>query len=352
MKKTLLLSILFSVYSFAQNAKIYPKNKIILGEENTFIYEPKKGTVVPEDVYAYYISKIGERKSPLKKVNSKYEFTVKLPDSIRTVMMIFKNNNESFVDKNNKNAFYYYLKNTKDGKAIADRLSLMEFANYAFKLNYSDAKLTSEFENLYKTNPQLKNYSDTHFRYLIALNKINPEKGKILSEKYAKELENKGDENSLINAMFYCRNANNFDKAEQLSKTILEKYPNGELAKGNFTRSFFEKISKPDFQLDESVVNQFITDFNKFPKDLYDQYTFNDIRKKLLQKEIDERNWGKIEKTEKDISEKWFAAAVYNENSWKIADGDNINSEGKDLDFAEKLAKKVFEIYYIKTILS
>jgi len=39
--------------------------------------------------------------------------------------MIFKNKNESYVDKNNNNAFSYYLKNTKDGKAIADRLSLI-----------------------------------------------------------------------------------------------------------------------------------------------------------------------------------------------------------------------------------
>jgi len=138
---------------------------------------------------------------------------------------------------------------------------------------------------------------------------------------------------------------NNFDKAEQLSKTILEKYPNGELAKGNFTRSFFENMRLPDFHLDETVVNQFISDFQKYPKHFYDKQTIDQIRTVLLKKAIEEKNWEKIENIEKEISEKWFTASVYNETAWKLADGDHINSEGKDLEFAEKLAKKSLEIY-------
>ena len=346
MKKITILFTLLSILSFSQNSKIYPKNKVVSGKENVFIYEPEKGINVPDNVYANYISSIGERKSPLKKVNSKYEFTIKLPDSIKTVMMIFKNNNETYTDKNEDKAFTYYLKNTKNGEPEADRLILMEFANYVFKLNYPDAKLSSEFENLFKTYPKLKDYSETYFRYLLAVNKANPEKGKLISEKYAKELELKGDENSLINAMSYYENPlNNFDKAEQLSKTILEKYPNGELAKGNFTRSFFENMRLPDFHLDETVVNQFISDFQKYPKHFYDKQTIDQIRTVLLKKAIEEKNWEKIENIEKEISEKWFTASVYNETAWKLADGDHINSEGKDLEFAEKLAKKSLEIY-------
>ena len=345
MKKITILFTLLSILSFSQNSKIYPKNKVVSGKENVFIYEPEKGINVPDNVYANYISSIGERKSPLKKVNSKYEFTIKLPDSIKTVMMIFKNNNETYTDKNEDKAFTYYLKNTKNGEPEADRLILMEFANYVFKLNYPDAKLSSEFENLFKTYPKLKDYSETYFRYLLAVNKANPEKGKLISEKYAKELELKGDENSLINAMSYYENPlNNFDKAEQLSKTILEKHPQGLFAKGNFTRGFFEKIRQPDFQLDEAAVNQFISDFQKYPKHFYDKQTIDQIRTVLLKKAIEEKNWEKIEKIEKEISEKWFTASVYNETAWKLADGDHNNSEGKYLEFAEKLAKKSLEI--------
>ncbi|GGP04031.1 hypothetical protein GCM10010992_14720 [Cloacibacterium rupense] len=345
MKKITILFTLLSILSFSQNSKIYPKNKVVSGKENVFIYEPEKGINVPDNVYANYISSIGERKSPLKKVNSKYEFTIKLPDSIKTVMMIFKNNNETYTDKNEDKAFTYYLKNTKNGEPEADRLILMEFANYVFKLNYPDAKLSSEFENLFKTYPKLKDYSETYFKYLIAVNKANPEKGKLLSEKYAKELENKEDENSLVKAIFYYRNANNFDKEEQLSKIILEKYPKGLLAKSKFSDSFFDKIRQPDFQLDETIVNQFISEFQKYSKHFYDIQTIDQIRTVLLKKAIEEKNWERIEKFEKEISNNWLTANLYNETAWKLADGDRINSEGKDLDFAEKLARKSLEIY-------
>ncbi|PWI49849.1 hypothetical protein, partial [Sulfoacidibacillus thermotolerans] len=123
---------------------------------------------------------------------------------------------------------------------------------------------------------------------------------------------------------YYENPLNNFDKAEQLSKTILEKYPNGLLAKGNFTRSFFAKIRLPDFQLDETPVNQFISEFQKYPKHFYDKQTMDQIRTVLLKKAIEEKNWEKIEKIEKEISDKWFTASVYNGTAWKLADGDHI----------------------------
>ena len=71
MKNLALLLSLICTFAMAQNSKIYPKSKIIPGEENVFIYEPPKGTVIPESVFVEYIAS-GHRKSPLKKVNNKY----------------------------------------------------------------------------------------------------------------------------------------------------------------------------------------------------------------------------------------------------------------------------------------
>ena len=67
---------LFSMALFSQNSKIYPKGKIILGEENTFVYEPTDAINIVDGVAAKYVYVGGYKNSPLIKKQNKDIFNV------------------------------------------------------------------------------------------------------------------------------------------------------------------------------------------------------------------------------------------------------------------------------------
>lgn len=349
MKKTTILFVLLSIFSFSQNSKIYPKNKIILGEENIFVYEPAKQFSVPENTFAHYISTVNYKKSPLKKRGNQYEFTVKLPDSIRTFVVIFKDGKDSFSDTNLDKTYSYYLKNTKNGKAQAEKLNLMNWAKNAFNIQYSDKKLVGEYENLFKQYPKLRNDSEADFYYMVALNNSNPEKAKKIFEKNSQDYEKQQDENSMMKAYeLYQYNLNNPEKAEQLSKLMLEKFPNGKFAKRIQYFKIYNNFGQPN--PDEKLILQQVEDFKtQFSKDKNDKQILDQIYLALLNLAIKTKNWDKINTYSQSLSQSFYAANIYNENAWKIADGDHINSEGKDLDFAETLARKSLELLDYKT---
>ena len=347
MKNLALLLSLICTFAMAQNSKIYPKSKIIPGEENVFIYEPPKGTVIPESVFVEYIAS-GHRKSPLKKVNNKYEFIIKAPDSAKTALIIFKDKKETFLDNNSNKAYTYYLKNSNDGKAEIARLDLMDFANYIFKLNYPAEKIASEYETLFQKYPNLKNDNDSYLYYLNAVTQNNPEKATELKKLRIKELETKGGEKNITNAYYLYQDLKETEKADVLEKHILTKYPKGDVAKSSFVRGFMKDFKESGQKMTFEKLNQFMSELKSFKQDNYDKYLFDELRANILQTAVDERNWTKINETETLFSDKFWAARVYNPTSWKIADGDNINSEGKDLDFAEKLARRTLDIYYEK----
>lgn len=346
MKKLLFLSMLSGVFAFGQTSKIYPKNKIVLGEDNTFVYEPVKGNEIPSGTYANIVNMSGIRKAPLKKVNNLYEFTVKVPDSIRTLVMVFRNQDGNFSDNNSNKGFSYYLNKTKNGKAEADRLMFLTSAEGYFNFGYDTKKLISEFDTLFKTYPKIKEDSFTYYLYLMNQGKINPETAKTLAEQRTKMLETKGDEKSLEEARnIYGSILQNTDKADEISKMLVEKYPTGEAAKGAFVRSFYEKINNPDVKFDEKMMAQFEDDLQKFPKHRYDVQWTDNLKQKLLKQAIEERDWNKIDRIAASMSDDWYAASEFNQSSWKIADGDHMDSTGKDLDFAQKLAEKSLSIY-------
>ena len=68
----------------------------------------------------------------------------------------------------------------------------------------------------------------------------------------------------------------------------------------------------------------------------------------LLKLAIAEKNWDKINQIESTFSDPLFASQQYNGAAWRIADGDNLASEGNDLEYAEQLARKSLEIYHNK----
>lgn len=346
MKKSISFFALFIlILSFSQSSKIYPKNKIVLGEDNIFVYEPAKGIAVPDDAFANYTFLGGIKKSTFRKVSNKYEFAVKVPDSIRTLIMVFKNPKETFVDNNSDKGFVYYLKNSNDGKSQIDRLNnILNLGIYFLKLNYSNENLVAEYQYLFKKYPDLKN--ENYGYYLNLLGKTNPETAKIEFKEYAEAQEKLGTEKGLIKSYnIYLYSLKDNDKADTISKAILEKYPNGIFAKRQFYRIFFDNLKDTSKKIDENAILQFISDFqNKFPKDQYDNQMVDQMKMQLLKIAIDEKNWEKIEKYTNLFSNKIYASNSFNQHAWQNADGDNLNSAGKDLDFAEKLSRKSLEI--------
>ena len=264
MKKYIFFLVFANILLFAQNSKIYPKNKVILGEENTFVYEPQRGTSIPDNAFVHYLYKGGERKSPLKKISNKFEFSAIAPDSIRTMVMMVKNPSESFKDTNSNNLFTYNLIDKKDGKTQIDRLLLMDFVNYLFKIDYPWSKVATEYENVFKAFPQTKT-DENYSIYLNALNIANPDLAKPVMRQYAEKMQKRTDEKSLISAYnIYNFSLKELEKAEALSKLILEKYPNGNLAKRDFVRNFFGNLRNAPETLNEDCnILKAISDFKE-----------------------------------------------------------------------------------------
>lgn len=335
-------------FAFAQNSKVFPKVKIVPGEANTFVYQPAAGFNVPNDAFVKYLTPVNYRKTPLKKVKNQYEFIVKVPDSVRTVMMVVSNPKETFTDNNFGKGFTYYLKNNKDGKAEVDRLDLARNAEDVLKTKIVPETLVNEYETLFKSFPALKYNMFSYTIFLNFLKQTNPEKAKVFSEQYVKDLEAKGGDRSLTDAYyFYLRELQDEEKAEQFGKMILEKYPKGSYAKDIFVRNIYKEFEKGN-KMDEQKIQNFLAELSQYPKDYYDKMLVDELYSQMLKSSIDERNWNKIDKATNTISDKFLASRVFNTSAWRIADGDNMISEGKDLDFAEKLARKSLETYYDK----
>lgn len=339
---------LFSMALFSQNSKIYQKGKIVLGEENTFIYEPTDAINIVDGAMAKYVYMGGYKNSPLLKKQNKYEFTVKVPDSIRTIIVSFFDKKGELIDSNFDRGFPLTLNNSDPAQASLDKLMLLQNeGNYFFKLNHSKKYFVEEYESLFKKSPKLKEKSGNLYSYLSALSDVDPEKEKSVSKELAKNLESKSEEKNLITALnlyeYYLKDS---DKTHSLSKVILEKYPNGQFAKSKLVQQFFKEANDPTNKADEKVLLQYIEDYkNNYPKDAYTDQMSDQMNGIILKKVIETKDWKKIDDFAKRFNNNFYAAQEYNVSAWKFADGDNISSPGTDLEFAEKLARKSLEIF-------
>ena len=348
---TLFIFTFLSVGLFAQNSKIYPKGKIALGEENTFIYEPGKNIAIPENVSAKYVSTISYKTSALIKKNNNYEFIVKVPDSIRTVIVSVFDNNGNLFDNNSDKGYVLILNNKNPSKTNFDKLLLLQNqASYFFKLKYSSQFFVNGYKNLFKTEPSLKENPQNISIYLSSLATVNDKKAEEEGKVFVKNLEQKKDEKSLVGAESIIRYVlKDSKRADSLSSSIIEKYPYGKLAKNKLVSKFFKEANDTKTPPDQNILMQYVSDFkNKYPKDIYDAQISDQMNAVILNKIVADENWSKIEDFTNNFNDKIYAAPIFNVNAWKLADGDNLSSEGKDLDFAEKLAQKSLEILNYK----
>ena len=115
--------------AFSQIGKLYLKDsKLIIGKENTYVYEPPKGAEIPKDVkvrvvYNNNFDFTGGGAALIKKANG-YEFALQVPDSIKYFIAAIVDGNK--VIDNNKNTGYdVFLNNSKPadmGKCLAGRI--------------------------------------------------------------------------------------------------------------------------------------------------------------------------------------------------------------------------------------
>ena len=340
MKKILVtLVLLFSFLSFAQQGKIYPKNKKIKqGEVNTYIYEPPAGLEIPEDAWAIGQSNtLNLVSTPLVKMNHKYEFKMKFPIKDNLILITIQNNKEEKIDTNNDNPYPIIL----NSKLTKEKLREHEIFIWNFTLQHIDSKFLTEkrhnaYVDLFKKYPRLKNefvYTD----FLCSRYMNNPEETKdeiIQQIEIYKKKESEDDLSSL--AIFYSL-LGIMEQAEEINLLTLKKYPKGLKAKYKFWETF---------NLIPNKTEEIILEKEKEYKSIFTDYTEDDLfsfKYSLLEIYLKEKNIEKIEAIENHPVYKYKIAHAYNNYAWQLAEA-NIYSPGTDLDFAERLSKKSLDL--------
>ena len=343
MNKLLIVFFLISFKaSFSQEGKIYLKNsEIELGIENVYVYEPPKGLFIPDNAVVMVLYDFANPKPiPLIRKEAKYEFFLKLPDSLNFVMFAITDAKKNTVDNNNDKGFVVYLKNkTKDllEASKLNKLRLSNYANYALGLKVTPDEIISEIEKLYKQNPTLKKDQNSYVNYLQLKYKKdnNAVKSEIIN--YAKLLEKKNDEKNLSIAIDLYNMLNMKEKVEEIKRIALKKYPTGELAKNVFFNDMFSyKNTNEKYILDrlKDYETKFIDTTNEIKNRFYSV---------LVNYFLNKNDLPALNKYESLVTDKINLSGMYNNYAWGLS-GENLTSPGKNLEFAAQISKKSVDI--------
>lgn len=337
MKKLILLSFLvLGFFVFAQGSKIYPKNaKIKIGDENTYVYETPRNLLIPEGSKVICIFKWISKTAPLEKEGNQYIFKMKIPIEHKAALIVITDAKGKPVDNNEGKGFTQLLINNKNGEAESEALANYNLAEYLKLIELTTSQKIAMYEMLFKKYPVQKTKA-SYVSYLLLKNEIAPEKTKIEMLAFANLSATKSDEKSLMNAINLYRRLKMSDKSELVFQKILKLYPKGEVAKGFFYQELYGLKEK-----DETILLEKLKEY---------QAKFNDttsISKQgfyslILSKAINDKDENLIKKYENLISEKMTIAGTYNQAAWELS-GQDLSSEGKDLDFAEKISRKSVE---------
>lgn len=344
MKKFIILLTITAFNSaFSQSGKVYLKNsKFVVGAENTYVYEPPKGLTIPDRskahvASAYDQSYFAENKE-LRKKGNLYEFSLKLPDSSRTILLAIENEEKS-IDNNKGKGYAVILKNkneTELSQSLGSEISARNFNYLQLKLPYKAEKSIADYESLFAKYPNLKS-DKSYYYYLIEKQLINKEgiKDKLLA--FADLAVKKDTEDYLMIAAYIYKENNLPEKGEELSQKVLKRYPNGKLAQNNFMVEFYDHPDKTESYILESQKN-FKTRFNNYTKQELFAFNYN-----LLQCYLKDKNFEKAKETELLFTDKKMAASSYNQKAWELS-GENLTTPATDLDFAVKISKRSLDI--------
>jgi len=344
MRKFIVLTLLFGIHaSYSQVGKIYLNNTVAKScEKDLFIYEPPKKLSIPENIFVYIV--YGESPTkyislPLKRVGQKYEFRLKVPDSILIMYAEIQDIKRRIIDNNTENGYVVIFKENRKAvkeKYRLEQLKLESTAIYAFALKTPLTELQQQFESLYKDYPYLKE-DKSYSYYLNIKSRIEPEKTKPELLLYAQNLEKSGSERNLMDAALIYHNLKMNEKYEQLQQAAILKFPTGEAAKIKFWRAIY---SIPDFT-EKSMLDSMHSYINKFgdsTADVKSQFYFFIVRKYLKTKDT-----ANLNKYVSLINNKNQIASLYNNEAWRLA-SDDLTKEEQDLNYAEYLAHKAVMI--------
>nr|WP_315149904.1 TlpA disulfide reductase family protein [uncultured Flavobacterium sp.] len=350
MKKSVMLFFLVCCnISFSQVGKLYLKNpKLIIGKENTYVYEPPKGVEIPKEakvriIYNNKFDFTGGGASLIKKANG-YEFSLQVPDSTRYFIAAIVDGKK--VIDNNKNTgydvFLNYSKTADIGKCIVERILLINYANRSLasklnlKLDSSPAGILSEYNKMYAKYPKMKE-DKSYENYLYLKESSNKEQTKPEMMAFAKKCEKKNSEDYLLIAARLYGHLKMADERKRLEDQIKIKYPAGNLAASNFFFDFEQHPDKTEAYILERL-NLYTATFGNISIQFKDYFYLS-----LLRIYLNNKDFQKLDQYEGLLSNKKNAAGFYNDYAWELS-GQDLVTPAKDIDFAEKISKRSLDI--------
>ncbi|OIV41992.1 TlpA disulfide reductase family protein [Flavobacterium johnsoniae] len=343
MKKITILLFLSLINNvFSQNGKIYLKiPKFKTGAENTYVYEPPTGLVIENNskaniLYAFdtdYSVDI----SPLKKSEKGYEFTAKVPDSARTILVVISDL-QKIADNNNNKGYIVHLKTQNEselGKTLANEIFIRYYAVNVLKLDLDNKpeNLVLEYETLFKKYPDLKN-DKSYLSYLYNLENVKKTKLKDETIAFATRCVKKNNENSLVTAYHIYENYGMQTDAAKIKKEVLKRYPNGEMQKTMFIQGFMNHPNKSEAYVLESI-NTLKTKFKDHSKRSLSFFYGN-----LAQIYLSKKDLEKAKSIEPYL---YNPSNTYNDAAWVLSGG-SLKAPGKDLDFAATISKRSLDL--------
>lgn len=327
---------------FSQNGKIYLKNSTFkAGAENTYVYEPPTGLVIEPNskanvLYAFD-DDFGLDLSSLKKSEKGYEFTAKVPDAARTILVVISDL-QKIADNNNNKGYIMPLKTENEselGKTLANEIFIRHYGINLLKLDLDDKpeNLVAEYEALFKKYPELKN-DKPYLNYLYNLGKVKKSELKNETIAFAERCVKKNTESSLVTAYYIYGRYGMTAETEKIKKDVLKRYPNGEMQKTIFIRGFMDHPNKNEAYVLESI-NTLKTKYKDHSKRSL-SYFYGNLASIYLDKKD-------LEKAKSIESYLYNPSSTYNDAAWVLSGG-SLKAPGKDLDFAAIISKRSLDL--------
>lgn len=342
--KRILILLSFNVFinAFSQEGKVYlKKSKFIVGAENTYVYEPPQGVIIKEKAKAKIVSgfdyNYDSQSKDLIRKGKLYEFNLKLPDSIRTILLTI-NDSQSVLDNNKDHGYSVCLKTQNDAelsKTLFNEIYLRNYGSYLLnlKLDTNGNSMLAAYESLYAKYPNLKN-DKSYIYYLYQNAQKDKEKSKTDQLAFAKICLEKNTEEYLIIASNIYAGQAMLDEKEKLDEEILKKYPSGQFEKMKFMRDFYGHPNKT-----ESYVLKTLETYKTKYKDSSEK-GLSGFYYSLMRIYVENRDLEKAEKLEFKVV---GSDGIYNQIAWKLS-GQDLTSPVKDLGFALKISKRSIDV--------
>jgi thiol-disulfide isomerase/thioredoxin len=341
MKKTLIILCLIAFnITFAQSGKIYPKNnKILIGKENTYFYKPSKSIKIPKNVIVNIMFDRNKTSIPLTKKENKYQFSLKVSESVGALFMTITDKSNNIIDNNSDNGYVIFLRNKTEKEKLQSKLYYLgscQMANYLLNLKIDTKNLIEKYDEIYEKNQLLKQGS-SYWTYLILKYQQNPliSQPEIVAE--AEKLSKSDDEKRLFTSSMLYSMLRMQTESEKINDLSRLKFPKGEIAKRDFIQQFYTKKGKTEVGILESL-REYQMKFDDDSAQSKDNFYMALIN--LFVKKNDIIN---VKKYEKSLSNKQMVCNLYNEYAWKLS-GENLTSPGENLPFAADLSKRSLSI--------